>query len=65
MSFLWRTGKIKKHNKIPDTWYVQCHDCGVRTVNSTKCAYESWKDAKQYPVKMWNRRVDYAEADSN
>jgi len=49
--------RLKKHNKMIDTWYVQCHTCGIRTPYSTKAAFERWENAKNRPVEQWNRRV--------
>ena len=50
--------RLKKHYRLEQTWHVQCHDCGIRTANSTQAAYQSWKDAMLYPVNQWNRRVE-------
>lgn len=49
--------RLKKHNKLEQTWYVQCHDCGIRTPNSSQAAYQPWKQARDYPILQWNRRV--------
>lgn len=53
--------RLKKHQKLHQTWYVQCHDCGIRTPNSTQAAYESWKAAMKAPVNQWNRRAKDSE----
>lgn len=53
--------RLKKHQKLQQTWYVQCNDCGIRTPNSTQAAYESWKAAMEAPVNQWNRRVKDSE----
>ena len=49
--------RLKKHRKIENTWYVQCHDCGIRTPNSIQLPYEAWQDARDCPIVLWNRRV--------
>ena len=50
--------RLKKHYKLEQTWYVQCHKCGIRTPNSTQTPYQNWAEARDYPVKMWNRRAE-------
>lgn len=50
--------KLKKHMNLAQVWYVQCNQCGIRTPNSAQAAYESWKDTMNYPVQLWNRRVE-------
>lgn len=50
--------RLRKHQRLEQTWYVQCNDCGIRTKNYTQCAYESWKTAMNAPVHIWNRRVE-------
>lgn len=52
--------RLKKHHKMQNTWYVQCHDCGIKTPLSIQLPYESWQDAKNYPVKLWNNRTQNA-----
>jgi Lar family restriction alleviation protein len=49
--------RLKKHQKLEQTWYVQCNKCGIRTKNSVQAPYESWKDAMKCPVNQWNVRV--------
>ena len=53
--------KLRKHQKLKQTWYVQCNQCGIRTPNSVQLAYESWKTTMNYPVQLWNRRVGSEE----
>ena len=48
--------RLKKHHKIKQTWYVQCHQCGVRTPYSTQLPYQKWTEARDWPVKLWNTR---------
>jgi Lar family restriction alleviation protein len=50
--------RLKMHYKVKNSWYVQCNDCGVRTPYSTQAAYEPWTRARDYPVKLWNGRVE-------
>ncbi len=50
--------RLKKHQRLEQTWYVQCKDCGIRTANSVQPPYESWKTAMNYPVRLWNRRIE-------
>lgn len=50
--------RLRKHPKLEQTWYVQCKDCGIRTPNISQCAYESWKEARNYPITLWNSRVE-------
>ena len=56
--------RLKKHQTLEQTWYVQCKNCGVRTINSVQAPYESWRDAMNYPVKLWNRRIEDASNQS-
>lgn len=49
--------RLKKHNKLEQTWYVQCHDCGIRTPNSSQCAFQPWEEARDYPISQWNNRI--------
>ena len=53
--------RLKKHYKLKQTWYVQCHDCGIRTPNSTHAPYQNLTEARDYPVKLWNRRAEGSE----
>lgn len=55
--------RLKKHQRLEQTWYVQCKNCGVRTPNSVQLPYESWKTAMNYPVRLWNRRVEDGNVD--
>lgn len=50
--------RLKKHQRLEQTWYVQCNDCGIRTRNYTQCAYESWKTTMDASVRAWNMRVN-------
>ncbi len=50
--------RLKKHYKLEQTWYVQCHDCEIRTPNSTQAPYQNWTEVRDYPVELWNRRVE-------
>ena len=50
--------RLRKHQKLEQTWYVQCNKCGMRTPNSVQPPYESWKTTMNYPVQLWNRRVE-------
>lgn len=50
--------RLRKHQKLEQTWYVQCKNCGVRTANSAQMPYQSWKDAMKYPVNQWNARLE-------
>ena len=50
--------RLRKHQKLEHTWYVQCKNCGIRTVNSVQVPYESWKNTMKYPVDQWNTRVE-------
>jgi Lar family restriction alleviation protein len=49
--------RLRKHQKLEQTWYVQCKDCGIRTANSVQAPYESWKDTMKHPVDQWNSRI--------
>jgi Lar family restriction alleviation protein len=55
--------RLRKHQKLEQTWYVQCKDCGIRTPNSVQPPYESWKTTMNYPVQQWNRRVEDGKID--
>jgi len=50
--------RLKKHHKFKQTWYVQCHDCGIRTPYSQQLPFQSWKEARNYPIHLWNRRTN-------
>lgn len=50
--------RLKKHYRLEQTWYVQCSKCGIKTKNSVQTPYESWKTTMNYPVRLWNRRVE-------
>ena len=48
--------RLKKHYKFESTWFVQCHDCGIRTPNITQNAFEAWYKSRDYAVYLWNCR---------
>ncbi len=50
--------RLKKHQRLEQTWYVQCSKCGIRTKNSVQPPYESWKTTMKCPVNQWNARVE-------
>ena len=52
--------RLRKHQKLKETWYVQCKNCGIRTANSVQVPYESWKDTMKHPVDQWNMRTKEA-----
>ncbi len=55
--------RLRKHQRLNQTWYVQCNQCGIRTPNSVQAAYESWKTTMNYPVQLWNRRIENGNND--
>lgn len=55
--------RLRKHYRLEQTWYVQCNQCGIRTTNSVQAPYESWKTTMNYPVRLWNRRVENGNND--
>jgi len=55
--------RLKKHQRLEQTWYVQCSKCGIRTIYSTQAPYESWKDAMKCAVNQWNARVENGKID--
>lgn len=55
--------RLKKHYRLEQTWYVQCSKCGIKTKNSVQTPYESWKTTMNYPVRLWNRRVEDGNID--
>ena len=57
--------RLKKHYRLEQTWYVQCNKCGIRTKNTTQCAYEPWKTAMNAPVNQWNKRMENKDGSNN
>lgn len=50
--------RLKKHQKMNNTWYVQCRDCGIRTLNYTQAAFECWSVSRDEAIAHWNKRKE-------
>ena len=48
--------RLKQHQKFQDSYYVQCHDCGVRTPYSMLYSNGNLETVKSYLTKQWNNR---------
>ena len=40
--------RLKKHYKLEQTWYVQCHKCGIRTLISRQAVMNCFKKWQPY-----------------